>query len=249
MAHPKVPQGVAKFASMNIAWGILALASYLVLPWVQNAPSDTTQGFCYALAFLQNVNNKNTTTGFCYTIHVAQHGLQFGSGYAASSGDPVSLLFLLLVLLIPIAAITVIVLGFIARTRNATKVNTNLNIAAAIVGIVGTILMFIPLVAEQTDTQQKFLFAAAIVVATTIVSRIQKQLRNLFQDHPTIASIGLLVVAYLALYLAGQITFEQIIVTQIGVWLGLIAFVISLYAAYRTRREAWAARKGKTLKG
>jgi hypothetical protein len=249
MAHPKVPQGVAKFASMNIVWGILALASYLVLPWVQNAPADTQKGFCYSFALLQSFNGKNTTTGFCYTIHVAQHGLQLGSGYAAGNGDPVSLLFLLLVLLIPLAAIGVIVLGIIARTRNASKVQTNLNIVAAIVGIVGTVIMFIPLVAEQTDTQQKFIFAAAIVVATAIVSRIQKQLRNLFQDHPTIASVGLLVIAYIALYLASQLTFEAIIVTQVGVWLGLIAFVISLYAAYRTRREAWAARKGKTLKG
>ncbi len=245
MAHPKVPQGVAKFASMNIVWGLLALASYLVLPWVRNAPAASRQGFCYSFAFLQSFNGANTTTGFCYTIQVAQHGLQLGMGAKAQAGDPLSLLFLLLVLLIPVAAIGAVVLGFIARARNASRVETNLNIATAIVGIAGTVVMFIPLVAEQAETQQKFLFAAVIVVATTIVSRIQKQLRKLFQDHPTIASVGLLVVAYLTIYLASQITFEAIILTQIGVWLALIAFVISLYAAYRTRREAWAARKGK----
>jgi hypothetical protein len=245
MAHSKVPQGVAKFASMNIVWGILALASYLVLPWVLNAPATSRQGFCYSFAFLQGFNGANTTTGFCYTIQVAQHGLQLGAGYRAQAGDPLSLLFLLLVLLVPVAAIGVIVLGFIARARNASRVAANLNIAAAIVGIAGTVVMFIPLVAEQASTQQKFLLAAVIVVATTIVSRIQKQLRNLFQDHPTIASLGLLVIAYATLWLANQITFEAIILTQAGVWLALIAFVVALYAAYRTRREAWAARKGK----
>jgi len=242
MAHPKVPQGVAKFASMNVAWGILALASYLVLPWVRNAPATSRQGFCYSLAFFQGTN---TTTGFCYTLNVAQHGLQLGMGYKAQAGDPLSLLFLLLVLLIPIAAIGAIVLGAIARARGASRTQANLNIAAAIIGIAGTVVMFVPLVAEQADVQQKFLFAAVIVVATTIISRIQKQLRNLFQDHPTIASLGLLVIAYSTIWLANQITFEAIILTQAGVWLALIAFVVALYAGYRTRREAWAARKGK----
>jgi uncharacterized membrane protein YiaA len=243
MAHPKVPQGVAKFASMNIVWGILALASYFVLPWVLVSSSVTKPGgFCYSLALNQD---KTTTTGFCYTLDVAQNGLKLGMGIQAGPGNPLSLLFLVLVLLIPVAAIGVIVMGFIARVRNASRVETNVNIVAAIVGIAGTVIMFIPLVAENTNIQQKFLFAAVIVVATTIVSRIQKQLRNLFQDHPTIASVGLLVIAYATLYLASQVTFEAIIVTQIGVWLGLIAFVISLYAAYRTSREARAARKGK----
>ncbi len=236
-----IPSSVAKYATLSIVWGIIALASFVVLPWILHPPANTTGGFCYSLALNQD---KTTTTGFCYALAVAQNGLHI-SGYRGSSGDPLSLLFLLLVIFIPIAALTNIILGFIAATRSAARPVTNLNIAAAIVGIAGTVIMFIPFVAQNPDNQHKFLFAAVIVVATSVISRVQKQLRKFFQDHPTVASLGLLVIGYAAVWLADQITFTAIILTQVGVWLALIAFVVALYATYRTRREAWAVRKGK----
>jgi hypothetical protein len=246
-----IPSSVAKYATLSIVWGIIALVSFVVLPWILLPPAtttaakslieNTTSGFCYNLALNHDMT---TTTGFCYALNVAQNGLRI-SGYTGSAGDPLSLLFLLLVILIPVAAAMNIILGFIAATRSAARPVTNLNIVAAIVGIAGTIIMFVPFVAQDANNQRKFLLAAVIVVGTSVLSRVQKQLRKFFQDHPTVGSLGLLVVAYLAVYLTDQITFAAIILTQVGVWLALSAFIVALYATYRTRREAWAARKGK----
>ncbi len=120
-----------------------------------------------------------------------------------------------------------------------------MNILATILGLAGTLVMFIPNVAENATTQREFAIAGLVVVASAVLSQIQKPLRNLFKANPTITSLLLVAFAYGSLVLANSISFIQIIVQQAGIWLGLLSFLIGLYSGTRIYRLARAARKGK----
>lgn len=217
----RTPPGVAKYASLSLVWGIIALVAFAALPWLHSGKTSTT-GFAYALKAITGGNKE-----------------------IPSLSDPVGLLFFLSILLIPLAAMAVVATSLVARVRAPSHALIAGNIFAAIVGIVGTIGMFIPNVAENPTDQYKFGVAALIVVASTVISRVQKQLRHFFQDHPTVASVLLLGVAYGSVLLANFATFTSIILDQFGLWVTLVAFLVMTYGGYTMQREARRARRGR----
>ena len=68
-------------------------------------------------------------------------------------------------------------------------------------------------------------------------------LRILFKNNPAVASLGLLAVAYATIWLASQGSFTATILTQIGIWLTLTAFIIVVWSGITLRREAIRARR------
>jgi hypothetical protein len=219
----RTPSEVAKYASLGLVWGVIALLAFILLPWLHDG-----------------------THGFTYVGTVAQHGVGAIKGNPQGSlADPVSFLFFLLIVLIPVASIVVIVTSLIARIRPPSRALLNGTIAAAIVGIAGTLVMFVPNVANNPEDQKKFAFAAGVVVLTGVLSRIQKQLRSLFSDHPTVASLLLLIVVYAFIFSENYATFTSIIFSQSGIWLSLVAFLIATFGGYSMIREMRRARRGK----
>lgn len=217
----RTPPEVAKYATLTFVWGIFALIAFSLLPWLHKGAAHTT--------------------GLTYAINV----LTKGTKEIPSLGDPLGLLFFLSIVLIPLAAVGVLTTSIIARLRQPSRALLGGGIFAAIVGIVGTVGMFIPNVAENPNDQYKFGIAALIVVGSTILSRVQKQLRHFFQDHPTIASVLLLGVAYVSVLSANFATFTTVILDQLGLWLALIAFLVTTYGGFTMERELRRARRGR----
>jgi hypothetical protein len=228
MAGKKSPE-VPNFATMSFVWGVIALAAFFALPWVANS-----KGGGY-------------TTGFAFALNVANSGIGAIHGVkAASLADPLSLLYFVLILLIPVAALGTAVTGIFMRVRVPEKNNLIvLSFLSVIVGLAGTLVMFIPNVAENATTQRQFEVAGIVVLISAVLSQIQKPIQNLFKANPTITSLLLVGFAYGSLVLANSVSFIQIIVQQAGIWLGLLSFMIALYSGTRIYRLVRAARKGK----
>ena len=222
----KTPPEVAKYALLAIVWGFIAILAFIFLPWV--------------------INKDGNFSGFTYISEVASKGLGAIKGNPSSSlSDPTALGFLLLILFTPLAAILSIGLSIAVRARSATNGIITGEMVAAALGIVGTLVMFIPNVAENSGNQRNFAIAGLIVVASTVISQLQKQLRQFFQTQPTLASVVLIGLVYISVLLASYASFAQVVVNQSGIWLALVAFFLMFYAGTKMVREARKARRGK----
>jgi hypothetical protein len=218
----KTPPEVAKFALLATAWGFIAIVSFIFLPWV--------------------VSGGSSFTGFAYIQEVGSKGLGAIQGNPTSSlADPTALGFLLLILFTPLAAILTIALSIAIQAGNASRRLITFEMIAAALGVVGTLVMFIPNVAQNSDNQRNFAIAGLIVVLTTITSQLQKQLRQFFSSQPTLASIVLIGLVYASVVLANYASFAQIVVKQSGIWLALVSFLLMFYGGTKMIR----ARRGK----
>lgn len=215
----------AKFSSLGLVWAVVAAAAYVLLPWITGLDNQQVKGWEY-------------------TYKIATQGLAaFQKGQSASLSDPGTLIYLVLILFIPVAIVAVFLTSLAMRGHVLRIGVVRLYILFGLVGLVATIALFVPYVLEEPKNQVNFAIAAAVVVATAVVTRVQKWLRNLFKNNPAVASIGLLVVAYATIWLASQGSFTTTILTQIGIWLTLTAFIIVVWSGITLRREAIRARR------
>ncbi|MBA3825111.1 MAG: hypothetical protein H0X24_14595 [Ktedonobacterales bacterium] len=223
----KTPPEVAKYALLATVWGFIAILAFIFLPWVVD-------------------NAQKSFTGFAYIQEVGSKGLGAIQGNAASSlSDPTALGFLLLILFTPLAAILAIGLSIAVNVGTPTRRLIVGEMVAAALGVVGTLVMFIPNVAQNSDNQRNFAIAGLIVILSTVISQLQRQLRQFFQSQPTLASIVLIGLIYLSVVLANYASFAQIVVKQSGIWLALVAFLLMFYGGTKMIREARKARRGK----
>ncbi len=222
-----------KFASLSLVWALVAVAAYAALPWVWSK-NATVSG---ALP-------TGGLTGWEFTAALAQKGLGAIQGAQSTSlSDPRTLTFFVLIMLIPVALLLALVTSVLIRGHVLSLTVMRLYILAGIIGLVATLAFFIPYVFSNPTNQKNFEFSFLVVVATSIVARLQKWLRNLFQNNPAVASIGLLAVSWGTLWLANQGTITQVILQQIGIWLALAAFGIVLWSGLKLRREAIRANR------
>jgi hypothetical protein len=214
MAQQRSTGDVAKFAVFTIVWGIVAVASFVALPWVVDKTGQTATGGNIALS-LFGTGPKNVT-------NLTQ---QFTSVLA-------------IILAIPIAGLVLIVLGIVARVRVPSNGQIALQAIVAVIGLLATIFWFIPNVIVNPDDQHKFIQAGIIVAATVVLTRLRQPVMNFFSDNPTIASVLTLALAYAAFWLANQANFTSVVLTQLGLWLTLAAFGLEITGAWRLNRSA-----------
>jgi hypothetical protein len=221
----KTPPEVAKYALLATIWGFIAIVAFIFLPWV--------------------VNGTTSFSGFAYIQEVGSKGLGAIKGNPGSSlANPTALGFLLLILFTPLAAILTIGLSIAVNVGNTTRRLMVGEMVAAALGVVGTLVMFIPNVAQDSVNQRNFAIAGLIVILSTVLSQLQKQLRQFFQSQPTIASVVLIGLVYLSVVLANYASFAQIVVKQSGIWLALVSFLLMFYGGTKMVREARKARRG-----
>jgi len=208
-----------KMASLSVAWGIVAGVAYLgligravkylttVSPW----PGVTIdQG-------LVTVLSEPSNSAFHFT-GVVQTVTQIA------------------VIALPFAIVGVIVLGIAARFSPRQLATGGLLIVATVLGLAGTLVVFVANVATITNGLQ-FLVALATIVIVAILVRLQRVIRRFYNNAPAFSTLLLTAATLFYLIFSDGVSFSSIIIAQLDIWLALIAFAIAFYAAIRMVRH------------
>ncbi|HEX6796996.1 MAG TPA: hypothetical protein VF116_04680 [Ktedonobacterales bacterium] len=210
-----------KMSSLAIAWGIVAGIAYLGLIGIAikflKSQVSAWQGITVDPGVLQLAQAKHSTNTTISTLVIAA---------------------------LPVAIIAVIALGIVARARPSVPVVGPLLILAALLGLAGSVLLFLGLVVNaQNGTELAVALATIVIVA--ILLRLSRYIRRFYSRSPAAATMlfALLTVAYLILSNGGG-NISTIVLSQVDVWLSLIAFAIALYSGAVVARARRRMRKG-----
>jgi hypothetical protein len=199
----------AKRASLAIAWGVAAGVAYL--------------GLIYqAVQIIVNATN-----GQWAGVPVDKGVISFGAQFK-EFGDPYTQIATFVIAALPIAIIATIVLGIVARARPRITVTPGLLIAAAILGLAASLLLFVAIVANLKNGIQ-FVVALATIVIVSILLRLQRAVRRFFRRSPAIASLLFAAVTVFYLILSNGANISGLILQQVDIWLLMLAFAIVLY--------------------
>jgi hypothetical protein len=197
---------VARMASLSVAWGLLAGAAYFGL---------IRRGVDYAKA------------------HSAWPGFTVDSGLntiaAGSVASTYQTLTRVALIALPIAAVAVIGLGIAARVRPTLPLVSVIALIAAAVGLVSAGVIFAAKVVNARNGTQTAI-AVATIVLVGVLLRLQRLIRHFYRWSPAVATLLFVVVTLAYLILSNGTNLSAIILSQVHVWLALIAFVIALYA-------------------
>jgi hypothetical protein len=198
---------VTRMASLSVAWGLLAGVAYfgLIKRAVDYAKANSAwRGFA--------------VDGGLTTIN---------AGHVASSYQTLTRVALIA---LPIAAGAVIALGIAARVRPTLPVISVIVLIAAVVGLLSAGVIF---VAEVVNAQNgtETAVAVATIVLVGVLLRLQRFIRHFYQRTPAFTSLLFVAVTLAYLILSNGTNLSSIILSQVHVWLALIAFIIVLYAA------------------
>lgn len=199
----------AKRASLAIAWGFAAGVAYL--------------GLIYqAVQIIVNATN-----GQWAGVPVDKGVISFGAQFK-EFGDPYTQIATFVIAALPIAIIATIVLGIVARARPRITMTPGLLIAAAILGLAASLLLFVAIVANLKNGIQ-FVVALATIVIVSILLRLQRAVRRFFRRSPAIASLLFAAVTVFYLILSNGANISGLILQQVDIWLLMLAFAIVLY--------------------
>lgn len=153
------------------------------------------------------------------------------------AGIPAPTLFNLTIDALPFAIGVVVLLSILGRVRPGFVVGPVVLILAALVGLVGVALLFLTLV-NTPEHRTGFLIAIGTVISVAILVRLERYVRRLHRRNPAVSTLllGLLVIIYLVAYNSANIS--TLVLSQIDIWLGLVAFAIVLYAAINLLRQS-----------
>lgn len=209
---------IAQMGSLSIAWGIAAGVAYLGL--IQRAIDLVAAATPWA-------------------------GIKVGSGLiglnterstrlAGSFGNIVGPV----VIALPFAIIAVIALAILirARPRLASGAGVGL-IIAAILGLIGALLLFLAQVATREEGTQ-FIVALVTIIIVAVLLRLQRFVRRFYSRSPAFTTLffGVFTLAYLIL--ANSVNITSIVLSKVDVWLAIISFGIVLYAGFRLANAA-----------
>lgn len=209
-----------KMSALAVAWGIVAGIAYLGLisAVIKLAKTQVTswQGVTVDPGILQLAQAKHNAQATISTLVIAA---------------------------LPVAIIAVIALGIVARARPRTPITAPLLILAALLGLAGTVLLGVGLVVNpQNGTELAIALATIVIVA--ILLRLSRFIRRFYSRSPAGASMlfALLTVAYL-IVADSSTNISSIALSQVDLWLSLVAFGIALYAGIVVARARRRMRK------
>ena len=210
--HPDARREVTKRATLCLVWGIVAGVAYLGL-------------------IGRGVSLIAKATGLIGSGESIDSGLI--SLTSSSGGVPVpsSLHALAIVALaaLPIAIIATIVLAILLRISPRQGVFVALLIAAAVLGLVGALVLFLHVVAT-VNNGKGFIVAFLTGIVISLLLRLQQSVRHSYQRNPALVTllVALLIIVYLVLSNGTNIT--AIVLADVDVWLALVAFAVTLCA-------------------
>jgi xanthine/uracil permease len=129
--------------------------------------------------------------------------------------------------------------------RPTTTVASGLLIPAALLGLLGVVLLFLDVVATVKN-RDDFLLALGTLVVIAVLLRLQRSLRHFYRRSPALVSllVGVLVLAYIFLT-NGSTNISAIVLSDVDIWLALVAFAIVLYSAIVLVRLGRMLRRGR----
>jgi hypothetical protein len=200
-SHPDARREVSKRATLCLMWGIIAGVAYLGL-------------------IGRGVSLIAKATGLIGSSETIDSGLITLTSSSGGVAVPASLHAL---------AIAALVLGILQRINPRQRVFAGLLIAAASLGLVGSLLLFLRVVATESNGKG-FIIAFLTGVVVSLLLRVQQWMRHSYDRNPALVTllVALVVIAYLVLSNGTNIT--AIILSDVDVWLALVAFAIALVA-------------------
>jgi hypothetical protein len=204
-----------KMASLLIAWGLAALLAYL-------------GGVSRFVDFLDTAKIWPKPGDIDSGLINPKLG-DFGGTYAP--------IVTATIIALPFAIGAIILFGMILRARPGITILASLSIVASIIGLAGSLFLFLPNVVNK-ENEQGFLIALLTIVLVFVLVRIQRFVRRFYQRSPAFATLifGLLAIIFIILSNGTQIT--GIILKQIDYWLALVSFGITLYASINLTRHS-----------
>lgn len=222
--HVNVRADARKMAALSVVWGAVAGVAYLGL-------------------VKRGVDFIEAATGW------AGPSTSFDSGLTTidpvQAGHAHTALYTVAIAALPIAILVIIGLGIVARVRPSATLLTGLLIPAALLGLVGVMLLFLDVVVTVKN-RNDFLLALGTIVVIAVLLRLQRFIRRFFRRNPAVVSlvVGVLVLAYIFLT-NGSTNITAIVLTDIDIWLALAAFAIVLYSSIVLVRLGRALRHGR----
>jgi hypothetical protein len=209
---------IAQMASLSIAWGIAAGVAYLGL--IKRAID--------LVAAATPWQGADVDSGLISLS--ADRSTRLAGSFGGIVGP--------VVIALPFAIIAILVFAILirARPRLASSAGVGL-IIAAILGIVGGLLLFLAQVATR-ERGTEFIVALITIVIVALLLRLQRFVRRFYSRSPAFATLffGVFTVVYLVL--ANGVNISSIVLSQIDVWLAIISFAIVLYAGFNLANAA-----------
>lgn len=208
-------------ASLSVAWGVVAGVAYLGL-------------IGRAVAFLTTVTPWSGVTidqGLVTVLTTTSKQSAFHfTGLALTAAQ-------IAVVALPFAILAIIALGIAARVRPSMVAFGGLLIVASLVGLAGTLVIFIAQVATL-NIATEFLVALATIVIVAILVRLQKVIRRFYNHAPAFSTLLLTAATLFYLIFSDGVSFSSIIISQLDIWLAIVSFAIAFYAALRLARHS-----------
>jgi hypothetical protein len=145
---------------------------------------------------------------------------------------------------LPIAIIAIIVLGILLRARPRQRAFAGLLIVASILGLLGALVFFLRVVATPGNGRAAIV-ALITGVVVSILLRLQRSIRQSYQKNPALVTLLVALLTVIYLVLANGTSITAIFLSDIDVWLALVAFAIVLYAGIRVLRFQRVIPRGK----
>src|SRR5215469_6120864 len=226
--NPDARREVLKRATLCIVWGIVAGVAYLGL-------------------IGRGVSVAAKATGLIPSGETIDSGLiNLTTSNSGGVTVPASLNALAIAALgaLPIVTIAIIVLGILLQVRPREALLAGLLIAAAAVGLVGALVFFLRVVATENNGKG-FIVALLTGIIISLMLRLQRSVRHSYQRNPALVTLVVALVAIIYLVLSNGTNIYSIILTDVDVWLALIAYVIVLFTGIGIARYRRMIPRGK----
>jgi hypothetical protein len=146
--------------------------------------------------------------------------------------------------ILPIAIIAIIVLGILLRVRPRQGILAGLLIIAGALGLLGSLVFFLRVVATANNGKG-FLLALITGVVVSILLRLQRSIRQSYRTNPALVTLLVALLTLIYLVLSNGTSITAIFLADIDVWLVLVGFAIVFYAGIQIARYRRLIPRGK----
>jgi hypothetical protein len=218
---------VTKRALLCVAWGIVAGVAYFGL---------IGQGVSAIAKATGLIGQGETIDSGLINLTTANGGVNVPDSLHALAVTALAIL--------PIAIIAIIVLGILLRVRPRQGILATLLIIAGALGLLGSLVFFLRVVAT-TNNGKGFVLALITGVVVSILLRLQRWIRQSYRTNPALVTLLVALLTLIYLVLSNGTSITAIFLADIDVWLALVGFAIVFYAGIQIARYRRLIPRGK----
>jgi hypothetical protein len=224
---PDARKEVIKRAILCVVWGIVAGVAYLGLIGKGISLVAKATGLIPSGETIDSGLISLTSSNGGVAVPTSLHTLAIGALAA-----------------LPIATIAIVVLALLLRVRPRQGLFVGLLITAACLGLAGALVFFLRVVATESNGKG-FILAIVTGVVVSLLLRLQRSVRHSYQRNPALVTLLVALVTIIYLVLSNGTNIAAIILTDVDVWLALVAYAIILFAGIGIARYRRLVPRGK----